>query len=218
MCSGYWSIAEASVVISYDFTGCSATASVTGADAAKVSANNFISLGDASISSFSDMAFLSMGATGSDLASALADADYFSVTLSASNPGEVLDLSSMTLDFGGSTNAGSATSNLVVQSSVGGFGTGNPTLTVTPSSYTLVGGSGEELTPATVNISSAAFDNLSSVTFQFRFFDDSNTGNNYDRLDNVEFQGAVIPEPASMALILGGLTAIGLCWRRRCEA
>lgn len=218
MGGGLGSTAHAQFIIAYDFTGGSAGASVTGTDAAKVSAENFSDVGDAGISSNSEMAFLSMGGTGVDLASALADSNYFTVTLSAANPGEVLDLTSMTLDFGGSTNAGAPTPNLVVQSSVGGFGSGNPILTVTPSSFALEDASvnsNPQLTAATVNISSTAFDNLSTVTFQFRFFDDNNTGNNFDRLDNVEFQGTVIPEPASVALLFGGLTALAVFWRRR---
>lgn len=205
------SVGRAAFVTTYEFTGGSAAASVSGTDAASVTAGDFINVGAADISSNSEMAFLSMGQTGGDLAAALADDDYFSVTLSAANPGEFLNLSTLTLDYGGSTNGGGATIHLVVQSSLGGFGTGNPTLTVTPSSNTILGGAGEELTPASVDISSSAFDNLNSVTFQFRFFDSSNTGNSYDRMDNVVFSGAVIPEPSSLLLLLlGGVSSLAL--------
>lgn len=168
------------------------------------------------MSSFTNTGFLRSSFTGSDEAAALADTDYFSVTLSAGNPGEFLDLNSFVLDFGGSSSAGNYTANIVVQSDVGGLGSGNPTLSVSPNSKSISSDSGTvQLSTATVDISGTEFDQLSSVTFQFRFWDTVSNNNQINRLDNIRFEGAVVPEPSSMLLVLSGVLAFGLIRRNK---
>lgn len=206
-------VARADFVVKYDFEGGSSVVLspiVTGSDSASVNAHDFTAPGDASVSSSTDMGYVNISKTGIDLAAALADTDYFQFTIDAATPGQFLNLDSLAFDFGGSANQ-SHTANVVVQSSVGGFGTGNPTLTVTPNSHLVPGGTtnNPSLIHAIVDISSPAFDHLSAITFQFRFFDDSNDTANYDRIDNFVITGSPVPEPAAVSMLaLGGLALL----------
>lgn len=223
------SSARADFQVTYNFSGGSGTGSKSGVDAAAVTAGTFTPMGgNAALSSFSNMAFLRSSFTGMTVADALADTDYFSVTLSAANPGEFLDLNSFTLDLGGSSSDGNFISHLVVQSSVGGFGTGNPTLSVTPSSkFIFSGASGNyQLSGAIVDVSSVAFDSLSTVTFQFSHFDTNPTAtagvsstNQINRFDDVVFGGSIvapIPEASSVIMVLSAFVAFYFLAIRRC--
>src|SRR5690554_5163087 len=78
--------AQAAFVVTWDFNDSSSTvadptATVTGTDAAKVDANDFMTAGNAGISASSDNAFLRAGSTGDDEASALSNTSYFYVTI-----------------------------------------------------------------------------------------------------------------------------------------
>ncbi len=170
---------------------------------------------DSGISSGGDNAFLRSFATANDLAAALADDDSLSFTVTAF-AGQQLNLESLVFDFGGSNSTStSQTSNVVVQSSVDGFGTGNTVLFT--DSETIVSGAGQTSTPNTGNtlvLTGSQFQGLSDITFQFRFFDTVN-GEFVNRLDNVVLNGTVtpIPEPASLALLAFG--GVALLTRRR---
>ena len=66
---------------------------------------------------------------------------------------------------------------------------------------------------ASVDVSGSDFDNLSSITFQFRFFDNAtDNSNQINRLDDIQLSGTIVPEPASLALLPLGALALG---RRR---
>lgn len=212
--------AHAQFTVLYDFVGGGASALTTGSQASSVNAVDFTPVGSGAGISSSENAFLRSVSTGDDEASALNNLNYLSFTVSAANSGEFLNLSSLTFDLGGTTgttvpNPG-FTTNIVVQSSVGGFGAGNPTITATPSSFDVPDDS-TSFTSTSVNISltGAEFQGLSSITFQLRFFDDINSTTAIDRIDNVELSGAIVPEPASVALYIG-LGVLGLvAYRRR---
>jgi hypothetical protein len=160
-------------------------------------------------------AFVRSNATGSTQADALADTSYLSFTVNAAS-GYQLNLSSLKFDFGGSSATGSTLeSNIVVQSSVGGVGTGNPILheekknvTGTPTSFD---------TGNVITLSASQFQALSSVTFQFRFYDNFDDISHVNRLDNVVLEGTVsaVPEPAALAMV--SLGAGALLTRRRAK-
>jgi hypothetical protein len=205
--------AHAQFTATYDFDG--VVADVTGTQASEVTAGNFVGFSDAKFSSGTESGYMFTEHTGTDEAAALADDDYFAFTISAANGGEFLNLSSFTFDFGGRGTA-SYTTNIVVQSSVGGFGSGNPILDVSTSSLTTTGTNANELTNTIVDVSGVEFNSLSTVTFQIRYFDDSDSGSVMtNRLDNVVVSGAVIPEPASAAMIAGLLGLAFVMVRRR---
>lgn len=159
-------------------------------------------------------AFIRSTVTGTDLAAALADTHYLSFTVTA-NAGHVLNLSSLTFDFGG-TSSSAYLAGMIVQSSAGGFGTGNPVLF--NESYSVPAGSSAASYDAgnLLDLSGGAFQGLSSITFQFRFFDNANSINEVDRLDNVVLNGAVlaVPEPSTYTLLVLGVGALFFLRRR----
>lgn len=212
--------AQAQFTVLYNFDSASSSAK-TSADitGTGVLATSFSAPGAAGVSGSTDTAFLNVEETGSDLAAALADTDYFEFTLEA-NSGEFLDLSTFTFNFGGTTgnsaNPGYNT-NVVVQSNVAGFGTGNPILSVTPNTYDVPDNSINPTTiAASVDVSGSEFNNLASITFQIRFFDTSSSSVKFNRLDDIYLEGSTIPEPASIALLfgLGAIVCIGIQRKR----
>ncbi len=216
-----FSSARADFLITYNFNSASNTpllsSIVTGTDAASVDGEDFTAPGNASVSGTTDTAFINTQYVSNTEALSLETAHYFSLTISAINPGEFVNLDSFSFEFGGSNNDSgtSFTSNVIVQSSVGGFNTGNPMLDVTPSSKVIPYTSGSlTFSSATVDVSDSAFDNLDTIEFQFRFHDGGeDSTNTFVRLDNIVFAGSVIPEPSSMLLVLSGVLAFGLIRR-----
>ena len=220
------SAANAQFIVTYNFNDPSTTvpkltAAKTGADAAAVTAGAFAAFGEASFNNTDDQANLnsSNSAAGVNLADALDDLagdsgtdDYFRFTLTAANIEEFLDLSTFTIRYGGNTAGVLAyTSNLIVQSSVGGFGAGNPVLTVTPSSVSVPNVAGNYLTAATIDVSGTAFDQLSTVEFRLTFWDTSNSSARQNRFDDVVVSGSIVavPEPTTTALLLiGGIGSL----------
>jgi hypothetical protein len=67
---------------------------------------------------------------------------------------------------------------------------------------------------------STGYDNLSSITFRIYVWDERAIGkNNYGFLDNIVLDGvSVVPEPASVALAIFGVGAVGLDAGRRLYA
>lgn len=216
-----WSEAAA-ITTTYAFASGSAVASESGDVDAALSASNFTVAGPvgvvAGVSTTYSNAYYNANGTATAQSGAITNSRYFHFTLSA-KPGYTLDVDSFTLDFGGnSTAAAGWTANLVVQSSVGGFGEGKPTLAISPSDYRTIPSSGStsptaNLSAKAVDVSSAAFDDLSSVTFRLQFFyTGGSDANNYSfRFDNVSVATTVVPEPVSAA----GFALMGLVGRRR---
>lgn len=210
--------AEAAILAQYQFPNDSSPETVD-VTAAGVTANNFIANNPNNEStgtsvdvafSTSGFAFIRAAATGSDVTAALVDDDYWSVTISASNPGEYLDLTSLTLALSAQKNSTQPTftTQVYLQTSVGGFGTGNPTISGTNTTTSVVG-SNTTVTAVTTtfDLTGAAFDNLSSITFQLRVSDNSAASSTITRFDDVTLNGdVVVPEPMSLSILgLGGL-------------
>lgn len=212
---------SSAATVLYDFVGAdnaaAALAKVSGPGMDDLTASTFGFTGG-SVSSGTQTAFMTTANASNDLAGALSSSRNFRFTLTA-DPGFFLNLNSLSIDFGGTATApdGAApsfTSNIVVQSSVGGFGTGNALLTVTPSSY-LVPNSDYNFTNAIVDISGSQFDNLTSIEFQIRFYDNADTSTAANRLNNVSLDLAAVPEPSTYALLGIALLVVVVAKRRR---
>lgn len=128
--------------------------------------------------------------------------DYISFTVTPNNPLK-LNLDSLTFDAR-YFNQGAFSAQYSVFSSVDGFATsltGNQNLSSTLTTYT-------------VDLSAAAYQGLSAVTFRIAFGDSNNGANNGVLLDNLTLNGAAVPEPHEYAA-LAGLGLLGFAvWRR----
>lgn len=210
------------VTTTYAFTGGSGAPAESGDLDNALSASTFgINPSSGVTAGFSgtyNNAYYNAGGTATTATGAADSSRFFYFTLTAA-PGNTLSLDSLGLDFGGNTTGpGSFTANLVVQSSVGGFGSANPTLTVSPQASRSISGGNTtsptaNLSARTVDVSGSEFDNLQSVTFRLEFFYTGGTDqNNYSyRFDNVAVTTTVVPEPMSA----GALLATGLMTLRR---
>lgn len=204
----------ATIVYDFDDDPNTSGANISGADAALVDAGSFTGPGGgASISSGTDTAFINFSNLADDKAASLTSGNYFTFTISGD--GTNLDFNSFTIDFGGNRGGETtATSNIVVLADTGG---GFEELTVTPNSFLLDNASitEREFTTATVNVAGAAFDDLSSVTFQIRAFDDgANSTNGAFRVDSLTLNTTAIPEATNFACALASLS-LGFCLLRR---
>ncbi len=211
--------ARTDILVHYAFTGGSSAPNSewTGVDAdnfvANFGVNTSASSGDdAGFSSFSENAYIRTDATGSTEAAALSDDDYFSFEISAANPGEFLNLASLVFDFGGSSGS-EYDSEIYVQSSVGGFGTGNPVIFTSTHTVPASSADAAGLTSGT-SVDLTGFAPVETISFQFRFSDDAGTLSQLNRLDNVILNGAVvIPEPSSLFLL--SIAVLGLIFYKR---
>ncbi len=220
--AGSVSTQAAVVLAAYDFTGAKGAPTTTGTG---VTANTMTETGGGFISTTTDSYGLQFSLTGADQAAALADGNFASVTISSTNPGEALDLTSLTLTLGSQTsNSGTinnipVTNTIYLVSDVNGFGsviTGTNTTFVNPA--TLNGRIYAADDSTSFDLSGAAYQGLASVTFQLHFSDDSSLSNNSfntNRFKDVTINGdvTVVPEP-SVAL-LGAIGLLGLLRRRR---
>lgn len=215
---------NAAVLVTYDFAGGSTAGTVTGDTGLLTAGAVSTTYTGGGFSSATATAYAPISSTGTSEATALSLGRYFTFTLTP-QAGQTLDLTSFTLDFGGSaaeiSQGTTFTSNIVVQSSVGGFGSGNPLLTVTPNSYVSTSASNQQikLTSATVDVSGTAFDSLTTpVTFRvYLYYTNASggTGNYSYRLDNIAVQA--VPEPGS-AVLFGLAVGTTLIFRRRRKA
>lgn len=163
-------------------------------------------------------AFIRARATGSILGDALADGDYAQFTVIADS-GFALDLETLSFDFGGfrtGDDSNNFTSNIVVMSSVDGFAS---SLFTDSHFVNTASGGGTFKTGNSIDLSGAAFQGLSSVTFRFAFFDDftsTESTASVNLFDNVTLNGSLsVPEPSRFALVGIAVSAIWLRRRRR---
>lgn len=214
------SASDAAVLVGYNFTTDNTVASINASftSGPEVTAGAFTAVGSnigIGSDTMADYAFLSTLHTGSTQAGALADPNFFQVTISASNPGYLLNLRRLTFLLGNSSDitVGSFSNEVFLQSSIGGFGTGNPVIAGTNTTRTspdfLVTFSASK---ASFDLSGAEFQGISSATFQIRFSDSVNAESAFNIFDDVQIEGTVIPEPSTA--LLGGLGLVGLLLRR----
>ncbi|WP_269523281.1 PEP-CTERM sorting domain-containing protein [Coraliomargarita parva] len=162
----------------------------------------------------------SVGATETD---ALASASYFEFTVTA-EAGYELNLESLVLDLVMGGSSGDAEYNAVayVQADAYGNGLGETGSVVGSVAGTLLQEQNNNspvtvVSGAMIDLSGAEFQGLGSITFQFRFSDDSLDSSQSDRLDNIVLNGVAVtvPEPASIALLGGVLVFILVGLKRR---
>ena len=213
------SAAQAAVLARYEFpsgavTATTSLAGVTAGNFAFTSTSDEGAVGIDGGFSAAGNAFNRSDTTGSTEANALADDDFFSVTLSATNVGETLNLSSVTFSLTATNdNTELFTTTAYLQSSVGGFGTGNAVISGTGNSATQNVAGTSAASSASFDLSAPAFQGLSTITFQVRFADTTNSNGDLARFDNFTVNGTVVPEPS--AAVLGGLGMLALLRRRR---
>ncbi|HMO65712.1 MAG TPA: hypothetical protein PKE47_10925, partial [Verrucomicrobiota bacterium] len=114
--------------------------------------------------------------------------------------------SSLTFDIGRSFTGGYS-AEWAVFSSVDSFAS-------SVASGSLTTGASGTLAGQSVDLSAAAYQGLSAVTFRLAFADSNNGVPNSILVDNVTLNGAVVPEPHEYAA-LAGLGLLGFAvWRR----
>ncbi|HEY0009319.1 MAG TPA: PEP-CTERM sorting domain-containing protein [Tepidisphaeraceae bacterium] len=198
--------ANAAILAQYTFDGGSAASTDT--DLTTTASPFTLSGTGGGFSSSTGNAFLRSGVTGADAAAAAADTDFLSFTVTAA-PGLTLDLETLSFNLGASNNT-----------TVGGPDPFANTIYVTAAgssvgtdSFSVGNTSGGPVldTTSTLDLSGAAFDGLTSITFRFAFSDNADLSDvSLNRLDNVVLNGtAAVPEPTAMALLgLGSLVAL----------
>lgn len=143
--------------------------------------------------------FQSYPSNGSTTAvAALSNGSYFSIALSL-QPGYLLDASSLTFDVGKGGN--SDPRGYFIRASVDGYSS-NLTAATLPS--------GAQQAPqfASVDLSGAQFQGLSSLGLRFYVWTPSPTGNSVD-WSNITLNGATAtPEPSTILLLAGGIGAL----------
>ncbi len=217
---GLTSTSQAALLAQYNFTSGSAVAStvLTGVSAGSFTIGNTTDEGSIGAADFGlsggGSIFGRSDTTGSTEANALADDDYFSFTISAANPTEFLDLTSITFRLGATTdNATPFTTEAYLQSSVGGLGTGNPTIAGTNTTFSIAATTGLTYNTNAATFDLTGFSNVNSITFQIRLADNLDQNGKLTRIDDVTINGAVVPEPSSA--LLGGLALLALLRHRR---
>ena len=214
---------HAAVIAEYDFNS-NLNASTADANITAGAVTSGAGISGSGRSSFSNSLFALASATSTTIISvgtAIANDDYFSVTMGADS-GYYMDLDSITLDYGYTNNAapfGVKDLKAYVFSSFTGFVDASDILgdkfiqtTVADNSLQYPGGSPS----LTVDLSAYSYV-WSGGEIEFRIYLADTTSNNayIHRIDNVTLNGVVaaVPEPSSTALL--GLGGLALMLRRK---
>lgn len=140
-----------------------------------------------------------------DEAASATSTDYLTFTVTAGGSNK-LNLSALSFDYAYSfTGAGTTTANVAtydVRSSVDNYASSIATFTANAQST----GTNPVWSPASVGLTAAAYQDLSSITFRIMLADDGSTSaTSFLRFDSVVLSGVVtaIPEPSTYALFAG---------------
>ena len=143
--------------------------------------------------------------------------DYLTFTVTAAGAYK-LNLSALSFDYAYTfTNTGTTTANVAtydVRSSVDSYASSIASFTTNAQST----GANPTWSPASVGLSAAAYQDLSSITFRIILADDGSTSaTSYLRFDSVVLSGvaSAIPEPSTYALLAGAGALALACGRRR---
>lgn len=194
---------HAAILANYNFT--SATASVD-ADVNSTASNFTSNYSSNSGLSGAGNYFVRVQVTPA-LTDPVSTTNYFTFTVTAAS-GFTLNLADLTLKTA-LVDSSQPTGTTFVRSSVDGFA-------FDLGSYTQTGTASSDFTDRTIDLSGAAYQNLSSITFRIYHYDDTDSTSStglVHRIDDVVLNGSAIPEPASFALL--GLGGLSLLARRR---
>lgn len=145
--------------------------------------------------------FVGADRTGEPVSPTSTDYVVFSLT---ANTDFVLNLSSLSFDYAFTGGDSSQSATFAVCSSIDGFSSNLGSYTAlrqTSATFTT--------TSPPVDLSSAAFSNLSNVEFRLYLTDTTSSNTSYLRMDNITLNGTVaaVPEPRVGAMLLIGLLA-----------
>lgn len=195
-------VSEAAILANYNFT--SSVASVD-ADLNSTATNFASNYGNQSGLSASGNFFVRVQVTPDPPVSPNlpSTSNFFSFTVTAAS-GFTLSLTDLALKTAFVDPSGPSGTTFV-RSSVDGF-------TSDLGSYTQIGTTNSDFTNRSIDLSGAAYQDLSTITFRIYHYDDTNSATStglVHRLDDVVVNGNAVPEPASFALFgLGGLSML----------
>lgn len=204
---------SAAVIADFNFTGATQALRGASSDTELNSTATFAPIPNltdvGTTDSTGGVAFIRASATSNNLADALTDTDVFTVTIAADED-FVFNLTSLTFDYGGSSDTIDLITNAVIHS--GGSTVFNEEFNAGRVS---AGAGGSFDTGNSADLSGPTFQGITSATFTFANFDNTNSGSSTNRWDNIVINGEVVavPEPSSIALL--GLGGLALILRRR---
>ena len=130
----------------------------------------------------------------------------FTITANGSN---TLNLSNITFNY---YKTGTMNANVVIQSSIDGFGSGN---FVIGNATATANTTSDPSNLISFSLAGAQFQGITSVTFRLSAYDDTSSNTPVHRIDNLTVHGAIVPEPSASALLaLAGLGMLGRRSRR----
>lgn len=208
--------AHADVIASYPFTDASPASTDSEPDSTASDMSATLAPWDMGFSGGGNAYAKSVALAGTTAGDAVTRGNFFSFTVTPDS-GKAFDLSSLTYTSihnptaGGDTYANDVTMNFFVRSSVDSYA-------ANVGSTTSVGFStdGSTDTNVSVDLSGASFQNIADpTTFRLYAFESEEISNDQGaRWDDVTLNGAVIPEPFSATLLLGGFGALVFLRRR----
>ena len=191
---------DAAILANYNFTGATASVDADANSTATSFTSNYPS--DSGLSGAGNY-FVRVQVTPA----VATTTNYFTFTVTAAS-GFTLNLTDLALKTA-LVDPSNPSGTTFVRSSVDGYASDL-------GSYTQTGTSGSTFTDRSIDLSGAAYQNLSTITFRIYHYDNTDSTSStglVHRIDDVVLNGSAVPEPASIALL--GLGGLSLLVRRR---